>query len=143
MVPFSLTPKWNLIARWIMPYVSQPAALGSSSGFTDIVASAFFSPADSKGLTWGIGPVVTLPATTDPTLGSGKWSAGPTFVVLKQQGKLTYGMLVNQLWSYGDVNTIDRAEVSQAFVQPFFSYATPTGELHAAEREHRQLAGHR
>ena len=135
VVPFSISPKWNLIARWIMPYVSQPASLGSSSGFSDIVASAFFSPADSQGLTWGVGPVVSLPTTTDPTLGSGKWSAGPTIVVLKQQGKWTYGMLANQLWSYGDVSTIDRAEVSQAFVQPFFAYSTTSSVTYTLQSE--------
>ena len=75
VAPFQINDKWNLIARWIMPYVSQPAlgpGLEPVSGWSDIVASGFFSPINSGGLTWGIGPVVVLPATTDPLLGSGK-----------------------------------------------------------------------
>jgi len=35
---------------------------------------------------WGVGPVFTLPTTTDPFLGSGKWLIGPTAVVWKQAG---------------------------------------------------------
>ena len=30
VVPFSLSEDWNLIGRWIMPYVSQPESLGST-----------------------------------------------------------------------------------------------------------------
>src|SRR5262245_20026834 len=76
VVPFSLSKDWNLIGRLIVPYLSMPASFGGSSGTGDLIVSAFFSPKKSK-LVWGAGPVVTLPTTTDPTLGSGKWSAGP------------------------------------------------------------------
>src|SRR5262249_26075637 len=121
------TPTWNLIGRWIMPYIAQPASLGSSAGYGDITASAFFSPSQSTRATWGVGPVLSLPTTTDPTLGSSKWSAGPTFVVLKQQGAWTYGMLWNQLWSFASTGSPDRPEVSQGFFQPFLAHSTRTG----------------
>ena len=52
-------------------------------GVSDVLASFFFSPARG-GLIWGVGPVISLPSTTLPTLGTEKWSAGPTAVVLKQ-----------------------------------------------------------
>ena len=55
-----------------------------------------------------------------PTLGTEKWSAGPTAVVLKQTGKMTYGALWNQVWSFSG-NT-DRADVNQMFLQPFVAY---------------------
>lgn len=32
VLPMTLNDKWNLIERWIMPYVSQPEFLGSRSG---------------------------------------------------------------------------------------------------------------
>jgi hypothetical protein len=64
--------------------------------------------------------VVVLPSTSEPTLGSGKWSAGPTIVALKQEGQWTIGALWNQVWSFsGDTS---RTDVNQMFLQPFASY---------------------
>jgi hypothetical protein len=129
VVPFTLNEDWNLIARWIMPFVSQPAfapGLESSYGLSDIVFSTFFSPRKSTGMTWGVGPVLGLPTTNDPTLGSGKWTAGPTVVLLKQQGPWTYGLLANHLWSIADTSDADRPDVSKTFLQPFLSYTTPS-----------------
>jgi hypothetical protein len=130
VVPFSLSPKVNLIGRWIMPFIGQPVlAPGGEArfGLSDIVASGFFSPAQSSGAVWGIGPVLALPTTTDPLLGSGKWSAGPTVVILKQNGPWTYGFLGNHLWSFASASDAERSAVNQTFLQPFLAYATPTG----------------
>ena len=71
---------------------------------------------------WAIGPVVSFPSTSDPTLGTGKFSAGPTAVVLKQTGPWTVGVLWNEIWSVGGDK--DRQDVSQMFVQPFAAYTT-------------------
>jgi hypothetical protein len=130
VVPFSLGEDWNLIGRLILPFVNQPAGLApgttTASGTSDIVLSAFFSP--TKGdLVWGIGPVLGLPTTTDPLLGSGKWSAGPTAVVLKQAGPWTVGALANHLWSYANTGDYKRYDVSTTLVQPFLSYGTKGG----------------
>jgi hypothetical protein len=135
VVPISLSEKWNLIGRWIMPYVAQPEALGSSTGFGDVVFSSFFSPAGEPTLTWGIGPVLTLPLSTDPTLGSGKWAAGPTGVVIRIQGPWVYGILANQVWSFADASSDDRADVNQAFIQPFLGYVTPGGVTYTLNSE--------
>ena len=62
----------------------------------------------------------SLPSTSVATLGTEKWSAGPTIVVLKQTGKMTYGALWNQVWSFAG-NT-ERADVNQMFLQPFLAY---------------------
>jgi hypothetical protein len=67
-----------------------------------------------------VGPVVSLPSTTIPTLGTEKWSAGPTVVVLKQSGPWTVGALWNQVWSFS--GNPDRDDVNQMFLQPFLSY---------------------
>ena len=125
VMPFALTPKLNLIARVIVPFVSQPPlSVGgtAASGVSDILTSLFFSPNTGSTLTWGAGPVVSLPSTTEPTLGTEKWSAGPTIVVLKQAGPWTAGALWNQLWSFSG-NT-SRTDVNQMFVQPFLAYTT-------------------
>ena len=47
VVPFTLNDDWNLIGRWIMPFVSQPSlspGLDSTFGLSDVLFSAFFSP---------------------------------------------------------------------------------------------------
>jgi len=129
VVPFTLNDKWNLIGRWIMPFVSQPPlAPGSTSsyGLSDILFSAFFSPRETKsGLIWGVGPALSLPMTSDPNIGSGQWSAGPTIVILKESGHWTYGVLANQLWSFQATSDADRAKVDKTFIQPFLAYNTP------------------
>jgi len=139
VVPFTLNDDWNLIGRWIMPFVSQPAlapGLESSYGLSDIVFSSFFSPSQSKGgFTWGVGPVVGLPMTDDPTLGAGKWTAGPTVVLLKQQGPWTFGFLGNHLWSIADSSDADRPDVSKTFLQPFLTYTTPGAVSFAVNTE--------
>lgn len=125
VMPFKLNDDWNLIARVIAPLVSQPPLFDGGSaafGMGDILTSFFFSPTSTGSFTVGAGPVVSLPSTTIPTLGTEKWSAGPTVVALKQSGAWTYGVLWNQIWSFSG-NTA-RSDVSQMFVQPFVAYNT-------------------
>ena len=138
VVPFELNDDWNLISRWIMPYVSQPSlapGLAPSSGIGDIVFSAFFSPQHSDGLIWGAGPVLSLPATNDPVLGTGKWSMGPTFVALKQSGPWTYGFLANYLVSVGSATNEPRPDVGSGLVQPFLSYSRADGVSYSISSE--------
>jgi len=114
----------------------QPVVPGSAatSGTGDIVASAFFSPKQSK-VVWAVGPVFGLPMSTDPLLGSGKWSLGPTFVVLKQQGPWTFGGLANHLWSIADTGNVERNDVSQTLLQPFLTYTTKSALTYAINSE--------
>src|SRR5262249_17569274 len=122
VIPFNMNPDWNLIVRLITPIIGQPPMSDSgsaTSGLGDVTASFFFSPSKSA-TTWGVGRVFGLPSTSEPTLGSGKWSGGPTVVVLRQDGPWTYGALWNQVWSFsGDPS---RDDVSQMFLQPFLAY---------------------
>jgi hypothetical protein len=139
VVPFHITPNWNLIGRMIVPYVTQPALTPggpTASGTGDIVASAFFSPVHAKnGLTWGVGPVFNLPTTTNPLLGSGQWGIGPTFVILKQQGPWTYGGLVNQIWGIADTGNVPRTDLNQMFIQPFCAFTTPHAVTYTIQSE--------
>jgi hypothetical protein len=128
VIPISIGQDWNLISRTILPVVSQddifPGA-GSQTGIGDIVQSLFFSPKapTAGGWIWGAGPVFLFPSGTDDLLTTDKWGAGPTAVMLKQQGAWTYGMLANHIWSYAGDD--DRNDVSSTFIQPFLSYTTP------------------
>jgi hypothetical protein len=123
VVPFALNSDWNLITRIIVPLVSQPPLFAggeSAFGVSDILTSFFLSPSKGTPVTWGVGPAISLPSTTIPTLGTEKWSAGPTVVVLKQTGPWTYGALWNQVWSFS--GNPERGDVDQMFLQPFLAY---------------------
>jgi hypothetical protein len=129
VVPFHLSKDWNMIGRFIVPYISQPElapGVGPVSGFGTVTFSLFFSPAKSEGLTWGVGPVFGLPMTSDPLLGGGQWLMGPTGVALYQTGPWTVGALVNQQFSVAETGNQSRPYFSQAFLQPFVAYTTHT-----------------
>jgi hypothetical protein len=136
VMPFGISRDWNMIARVITPLVSQPPLVEGGTpvfGISDITASFFFTPAAPERFIWAVGPVFTVPSTTIPTLGSEKWSLGPTALLLKQQGPLTYGVLWNQVWSYGGND--NRADVNQMFIQPFFAYTTKTAVTYTVNSE--------
>ena len=126
VVPISLNHDWNLIVRTILPVLSIGSiapGISSSTGLGDTVQSFFLSPSQSVGgVTWGVGPAFLWP-TGNATFGSGKWGAGPTGVVLKQDGGWTYGVLANHIWSYAGDSL--RSEVSSTFLQPFLVYTFP------------------
>jgi hypothetical protein len=151
VIPISIGSDWNLILRTIVPYIHQEdvfkgpgrifeedidgvpvevtrgaGALGHvQDGLGDIIQSFFFSPKEPvSGWILAAGPVFLYPSATDPLLGSEKWGAGPTGLILKQTGGWTYGILANQIWSFaGDV---ERRSVNATFLQPFISYTTKT-----------------
>lgn len=138
VVPIDLNRDWNIISRTILPIVSQsdvfPGA-GSQFGTGDVVQSVFFSPKapTAGGWIWGAGPVLLLPTGSNDLLTADKWGAGPTAVVLKQQGPWTYGLLANHIWSFAGKD--QRADISSTFVQPFLSYTTPTAWTFAVNTE--------
>ena len=126
--PFSLTDEWNLITRTIVPVISQPALFRGDdreNGLGDTTFTAFFSPAEPGKWIWGAGPVLLLPTATDDKLGTDKWGAGPSAVVLTSDGPWLYGALFSQLWSFAGDN--DRDDVNQSLVQPFVNYNLPDG----------------
>jgi hypothetical protein len=123
VVPIQLNQKLNLITRYIVPIVDQHDITGEGDiqfGLSDATVSAFFTPINSKnGLMWGAGPAFLIPTGTNDFLSARKWGIGPTAIILKQAAGLTYGFLINQLWSFaGDEN---RSDVNQMFFQPFLS----------------------
>jgi hypothetical protein len=128
VVPISLNDDWTMISRTILPVIWQNDIAGPSGeqlGLGDITQSLFFSPKTPgpSGIIWGAGPAFLIPTGTDDLLGSGKWGAGPTAVVLKQANGWTVGALANHIWSFAGDG--DRVDVSSTFLQPFVSYTTP------------------
>ena len=126
VIPFGLNADWNVISRTILPIIDQqgilPNGAADQTGLGDVVQSFFFSPKSSDPI-WGVGPVFLIPTASDEILGSEKWGAGPTVVVLKQNGPWTCGALANHLWDFAGND--DRGSVNATFLQPFVSYTTP------------------
>jgi len=129
VIPARVGANWNLITRIITPIiyqptVSQPVNQGAY-GFGDLNPSFFLSPAKPHKLIWGVGTAIVLPTATNPLLGQGKWSMGPTVVVLAQPGKWTLGALVNNVWSFAGQSA--RPDVSQMLFQYFINYNLKKG----------------
>ena len=129
VLPISLNENLNLITRMILPVISQYNITGEGnheSGLGDIVLSGFLSPSQSKnGLIWGAGPVFLIPTATNDYLASKKFGVGPTAVALYQTNGITFGGLINQIWSVA--GSSDRGDVSLLFFQPFFTYNWKSG----------------
>jgi hypothetical protein len=129
--------KWNLVNRAIIPLIDSPGEVAGTpgmpnpiegdgaTGLGDINYSLFFSPVEYDKAIWGIGPSITIPTATDKELGSEKWSAGPTGVVLFQPKWGTFGMLGRHLWSFAGDS--DRDDVNQSLFEPFVNYNLPNG----------------
>jgi hypothetical protein len=141
VVPISLSSKWIVISRTILPVVHQSDVIappidntdigaesdvyggsGEQTGLGDLTQSFFFSPKKPLpgGVIFGIGPAILVPTATDKYLGSGKWGMGPTTVALKQSGPWTVGMLFNYIASFAGQSA--KSDVSSTFLQPFVSY---------------------
>ena len=130
VVPISIAPDWNLIVRTIVPIMGREEVLApdtSEWGFGNTLQSFFFSPKapTAGGLIWGVGPAINYPSSTDPLFGPNEWGAGPTGVALLQKGKVTAGVLANQIWSFE--NSDNPEGINATFVQPFFAYALGKG----------------
>ena len=129
VLPVSITDNFNLIARVVLPIITQYNITGAGqkeSGLSDAVVSAFLSPKNTKnGFTWGAGPAFLVPTGTDDFLTTKKFGVGPTAVALRQAKGWTLGVLVNQIWSVA--GSSDRPDVNQMFVQPFMAHNWKNG----------------
>lgn len=137
VIPISLGDDWNLITRTVIPIINQESReSGQSSrfGLGDIDQSFFFSPRETvHGWIWGVGPSFKWPSATDDVLGAGKYGAGLTGVLLKQDRGWTYGILWNHTWSYAGEE--DRNRVCSTFFQPFLAYTFPSATTVALNTE--------
>jgi hypothetical protein len=129
VIPVPVSKDWNLITRIIIPIVYQPTVSQpvnqGAYGFGDVNPSFFLSPAKAHKVIWGVGATVVLPTATNKYLGQGKWSMGPTVVVLMQPGKWTLGALVNNATSFAGPS--GRADVNQMVFQYFINYNMKKG----------------
>ena len=73
---------------------------------------------------FGVGPIFEFPTATKKTfLGTQKWSAGPTGVVVYSKGKFLGGALIQNLFSFA--GNAKRQAVNEMTLQPFINYNLP------------------
>jgi hypothetical protein len=132
VIPARLSENWNLITRIITPIVYQPLPSTEGQitpqgvyGLGDMNPSFFLSPAKPGKVIWGVGPAIVLPTATSIYLGQGKWSMGPSVVILTQPGHWTLGVLTNNVWSFAGHS--DRQDVKQFLLQYFINYNLKKG----------------
>jgi hypothetical protein len=126
VIPFSLNEKLNLITRTIVPIISQPTGMDDSEfGLGDVNLSLFLTPAKPSKVIYGGGVALGLPTASNEFLGTEKWSAGPSFVVLVQPKGWTIGALAQNTWSYAGAD--DRGDVNFFFSQVFATKNLPKG----------------
>ena len=128
VIPFKLNEDWKILSRTILPYIHQEDRIGTSSqsGLGDASLTLWLSPekaAPGKPI-WAFGPVFLLPTATDDLLGTEKWGAGPSLILLRQTRGWTYGALMSHTWSFAGES--GRQDVSSTFLQPFVAYQTRT-----------------
>jgi hypothetical protein len=123
VIPVPLSKDLLLVTRTIVPFIYQPTSASGNEGefgLGDINPSFFFVPRTTSTITWGVGPTFVLPTATQSFTGQGKWSAGPTGVVLVTTKHAVFGALANNVWSFA--GSSDRKNVNQFLIQPFFNY---------------------
>jgi hypothetical protein len=123
VIPANLTENWMLISRIILPLTWQPYQdknTGGQFGLGDMTPSFFLAPRNPGSVIWGVGPAMVIPTATSNILGQGKFSLGPSVVVLAQPGQWTLGALVSNVWSVAGPGS--RPPVNRMTFQYFLAY---------------------
>lgn len=95
----------------------------AADGINDLLTAFWIS---KKGAHHGkhhfsLGMAAQFPTASADSLGSGKWSVGPSFDYEYENGRLFAGAIALQLWSFAGDN--DRKEVSMLMIKPFLFYS--------------------
>ncbi|MDR2901959.1 MAG: hypothetical protein LBU87_02470 [Lactobacillales bacterium] len=119
VIPMRIFGDWRVISRSILPVEHKHNfGYGAKTGLGDLTQTFFISPTfRNEQFKWGVGPAFLIPTATEKQLGSEKWGAGPSGVLIYETDNWTWGALVRQIWSFaGDK---ERSYVNETFLQPF------------------------
>jgi hypothetical protein len=97
--------------------------IGSATGISDLLTGFWISKQGGHHGKHHFAPGIAFqfPTATSETLGSGKWSVGPSLDYEYESGDLFAGAIALQIWSFaGDE---DRKDVSMLMIKPFVYYA--------------------
>jgi hypothetical protein len=107
------------LMRTIVPVLFKNWLTGDT-GLGDITLVPYYVPDIMKQTFVGYGAAIGIPTATEDALGSGKWTAGPAMIVAVTGDPITYGGLVQHIWSYAGDS--ERDEISVTTLQPFLTY---------------------
>ncbi len=115
------------VAHYARGVPGQPAgtpepSIEAADGINDLLSAFWFS---KKGAHHGkhhfsLGFAAQFPTASSDTLGSGKWSLGPSFDYEYKSGRWFAGAIALQVWSVAGDD--DRKDVSMLMVKPFAYY---------------------
>ncbi len=128
----------TLINRFILPYVgidvtgvSQswgnieiPPISSKGSGLGNFSYQGFLTPSSPGDIIWGVGAALEFPTNTDG-LGSDRWSAGPSLLILTMPGNWVVGALLQNIWSYAGPS--DQPTINKLTFQYFINYNMGNG----------------
>lgn len=142
VVPFRITPNYDLIIRTIAPIYERTPTRNAKNvlagnyvnGWGDLNPTFFFTAAKFDLISVGFGPTISIPtATNDKYIGTGKWSGGPELAVYCMPEDWVIGLLTYNMWSFaGDpqkaaVNTFEfQYEISYVFDKGWYLTTNPT-----------------
>lgn len=113
------------IFRATVPISTRPDSTGGyNTGLGDINLFDIFL-LSQDGVQIGIGPLVTMPTATDPSLGTGKWQAGLAAVAVSATKARLLGALVQ--WQHSFAGQSSRPTVQSLTAQPFGIFNLPGG----------------
>jgi hypothetical protein len=123
VIPVKISDGINLINRLIVPVVTQPYGddgVNSSTGIGDISYTAWLSPSKVSKIIWGVGPALQIPTRSEADeFGSREFGVGPSVVALTMIDKWVAGIVVNNIWTFGD------AKENKFLFQYFVNYNLP------------------
>ncbi|MGV6490426.1 hypothetical protein ACTUVK_001330 [Stenotrophomonas rhizophila] len=97
-------------------------------GSGDLFVQGYYIPktaAEARGTEIGFGAAALLDTASHDSLGTGKYSLGPAFILVHKTRTWTLGALANHVWSVAGDD--DRDDVSSTSVQPFVTRNLPDG----------------
>ena len=128
IIPIKISDGWNLITRSTFSVASLPesdSGTGRITGASDLLTEFYFSPDKQTPFIWGFGPVLGIPTASNTSLGTGKWTLGPAFAIIKQTEHWQYGVVVYHSWSIA--GSKNRGNVSSTYLQPALYYTWGAG----------------
>lgn len=113
----------RLAAIALLAIALAPNAAKAADGITDLLTAFWFSKkSEHHGKHhFAAGVAAQFPTASDDTLGSGKWSFGPSFDYEYESGRWFAGAIALQVWPVaGDE---DRKSVNMLMIKPFAYYS--------------------
>lgn len=121
--PFSIG-ETNWLMRASLPVLTYPVLpdFDHKTGLGDFNAfAAYLVDVGNPAISFGVGPLISVPTASDDALGTGKWSAGVVNVLFNATSPtFMYGYLLT--WQTSFAGDGDRANVNIAAFQPLLIY---------------------